>query len=78
MQTYKFKNSWEACCEYAMSHLQNGNGEVRTAAYSVLLELYLLVGKPLMSEFINLRPSQLDIINRAFAEVDRGDIETAY
>eukprot|EP00347_Sterkiella_histriomuscorum_P018511 403345233 len=78
LQTYKYKQSWEACSEYAISHLQNSNGDVRTSAYSVLLELYLMVGKPLMSEFINLRPSQLDIINRAFAKADEGDVESAY
>ena len=31
-----------------------------------------------MSEFLNLRPSQLDIINRAFAEADQGNIDAAY
>lgn len=31
-----------------------------------------------MNEFLNLRPSQLDIIKRAFAEVDNGNIEGAY
>ncbi|CDW76992.1 UNKNOWN [Stylonychia lemnae] len=78
LQTYKVKQNWEVVSEFAIKHLQDGNATVRVAAYAVLLELYLLIGKPLMSEFIDLSPHKLDIINRSFAEADKGDIQAAY
>lgn len=50
------KVNWEAVLTHALSQIGHSNGEVRTAAYGVILELYGQVGKKITSEFIDLRP----------------------
>ncbi len=65
--------SWEECIKFALGYIQHQGGDIRNAAYGVILELYLQLGKNVLSELSSLRPSQMEILNRAFAEIDSGN-----
>ena len=56
LEETKVEDKWEICNEYAMRYISHSNGEVRAAAYSLIIELYQQVGKPLISEYINVKP----------------------
>ncbi len=60
------KINQDACIEYALSNLQNSNGEVRAASYAVILELYMQLGRSISNAFIDLRQNQIDLIEKAF------------
>jgi len=68
----------EAAVEFAVGNLQNSNADVRNAAYLVLLEVYKLKGGKVRQQFFGVRPAQLEVIEKAFREVDVGNLQGAY
>ena len=42
LEVHKVKTfNWEECIKYAISNIQHQAGEIRNAAYAVILELYM-------------------------------------
>jgi hypothetical protein len=79
IEIHKVKGvSWEQCIQYAISNLQHSAGEIRNQAYAVIFELYIQLGKKIQSELGQLRPSQSEILTKAFAEIDAGNPQAAF
>jgi hypothetical protein len=75
LEVHKVKTfNWEECIKYSISNIQHQAGDIRNAAYAVILELYMLLGKKIMNELESLRPSQSEILNKAFGDIDSGNV----
>ena len=47
-------------------------------SYAVILELYMQLKRTILSELTSLRPNQLELLNKAFAEIDSGNPKQAF
>mmetsp|Transcript_17025 Transcript_17025/g.16252 ORF Transcript_17025/g.16252 Transcript_17025/m.16252 type:complete len:122 (+) Transcript_17025:127-492(+) len=68
----------DACIAYALQNLQNSNGEVRASSYVVLLELYQQLGRSFISQLIDMRQNQIEMLEKAFNMIDDGKVKEAY
>lgn len=79
LDAFKVKTiNWKDSIQFALTHIQHQAGEIRNAAYSVILELYIQMKKNIMSELESLRPNQMEILTKAFADIDSGNLKKAF
>ena len=50
--------------DYCVDKLENSNGEVRTAAVTLLVDIYKLVGEKLRTDLSSIRPSQMEMLEK--------------
>lgn len=58
--------------DYALKGFTHSNGDIRNSAYFLIISIYSTVGRNLMKHLSELRPAQLDILEKGFAQVDAG------
>lgn len=61
--------------DYAISNVKNSSNEVRSSAFSLLVEVYKHMGKEIMPFLNEMRPAQKDILMSEFKKAGGEDIE---
>ena len=65
--------NYQACLEYALFGFKHQNGEIRTQAYHVILEIYKSTGAKIKQNLTGLRQTQLEMLETGFCEIDGVD-----
>ena len=58
------------CVDFAIAGYKNSNKEVRDNAYNCLIEIYKVMGSSIKKFLDDLRPAQLELLEKGFNEVD--------
>ena len=58
--------------EYALVGFKHSSGDVRNAAYYLIISIYSQVGQKIHQYLQDLRPAQIELLEKGFADVDGG------
>ena len=58
------------CATFSVAGFKNSNKEIRENAYNCIIELYRVMGSSMKKFLEDLRPAQVDILEKGFNEVD--------
>jgi len=70
--------NWRDCVRNALEYVSHQAGEIRNGAYGIVLELYVQLGKQVITELDNIRPNQRELLDKAFALIDEGNVTEAF
>jgi len=58
------------CVNFAIAGYKNSNKEVRDNAYNCIIEIYKVMGSSIKKFLDDLRPAQVELLEKGFNEVD--------
>lgn len=70
--------NWRDCVKNALQYVSHQAGEIRNGAYGIVLELYVQLGRQVITELDSIRPNQRELLDKAFSLIDEGNAIEAF